>query len=74
MAPEAKARQQIDRRLEQPGWTIQDTSQLNLSEAAAVCENAADIGQIMCFTDNAGAAIPEERACQRVAGAHPCLR
>jgi len=41
MMPEAKARQLIDRKLEQAGWTIQDTNQLNLSAAAILSENAA---------------------------------
>ena len=31
MTPEAKARQLIDRKLEQAGWVIQDMKQLNLS-------------------------------------------
>ena len=30
MTPETKARQQIDRKLEQAGWVIQDMKQLNL--------------------------------------------
>ncbi|WP_374691451.1 hypothetical protein [Accumulibacter sp.] len=31
MRPEAKARQQIDQKLEQAGWIIQDIKQLNLA-------------------------------------------
>lgn len=30
MTPEAKARQQIDQKLESAGWVIQDMKQLNL--------------------------------------------
>jgi len=36
MTPEAKARQQIDRKLEQSGWVIQDNKQLNLGAATGV--------------------------------------
>ena len=36
MTPEAKARQLIDRKLEQAGWVIQDLKQINLSAAAGV--------------------------------------
>jgi type I restriction enzyme R subunit len=36
MTPEAKARQQIDQKLEQAGWVIQDMKQLNLAAGAGV--------------------------------------
>ena len=36
MTPEAKARQQIDRKLEQVGWVVQDMNQLNLSAGVGV--------------------------------------
>ena len=36
MTPEAKARQLIDHKLEQAGWAIQDTKQLNLGAASGV--------------------------------------
>ena len=36
MTPETKARQQIDQKLEQAGWTIQDMKQLNLAVGAGV--------------------------------------
>ena len=36
MTPEAKARQQIDQKLEQAGWVIQDMKQLNLGAAVGV--------------------------------------
>ncbi|MFM2006251.1 MAG: restriction endonuclease subunit, partial [Pseudomonadota bacterium] len=36
MTPEAKARQLIDRKLEQAGWVIQDMKQLNLGAAVGV--------------------------------------
>lgn len=46
MTPEAKARQQIDRKLEQAGWVVQDMSQLNLSAGpgVAVREYPTDTG------------------------------
>ncbi|HQZ04149.1 MAG TPA: DEAD/DEAH box helicase family protein, partial [Thauera sp.] len=36
MTPETKARQQIDQKLEQAGWIIQDVKQLNLSAGVGV--------------------------------------
>ena len=36
MTPETKARQQIDQKLEQAGWTIQDMKQLNLAAGMGV--------------------------------------
>ena len=36
MTPEARAREQIDNRLWQSGWTIQDLKQLNLTVASGV--------------------------------------
>ena len=36
MTPEAKARQQIDQKLEQAGWIVQDMKQLNLSAGLGV--------------------------------------
>lgn len=36
MTPEAKARQQIDQKLKQAGWVIQDMKQLNLGAAIGV--------------------------------------
>ena len=36
MTPEAKARQQIDRKLEQAGWIVQDMAQINLSAGPGV--------------------------------------
>jgi type I restriction enzyme R subunit len=46
MTPEAKARQQIDRKLEQAGWVVQDMNQLNLSAGpgVAVREYPTDTG------------------------------
>ncbi len=46
MTPEAKARQQIDQKLEQAGWVIQDVKELNLSAApgVAVREYPTDTG------------------------------
>ena len=46
MTPEAKARQVIDQKLEQAGWVIQDTRQLNLGAAVgiAVREYPTDTG------------------------------
>ena len=36
MTPEARAREQIDNRLRQSGWTIQDLKKLNLTVASGV--------------------------------------
>lgn len=46
MTPEAKARQLIDQKLEQAGWVVQDTKQLNLGAApgVAVREYPTDTG------------------------------
>ena len=46
MTPETKARQQIDQKLEQAGWVVQDMKQLNLSAAfgVAVREHPTDTG------------------------------
>jgi len=46
MTPKAKARQQIDQKLEQAGWIIQDFKQLNLGAAlgVAVREYSTDTG------------------------------
>lgn len=46
MTPETKARQQIDRKLEQAGWVIQDMKQLNLAASfgVAVREYPTDTG------------------------------
>ena len=46
MTPEAKARQQIDQKLEQAGWVIQDLKQLNLlaGVGVAVREYPTDAG------------------------------
>ena len=38
MTPETKARQQIDQKLEQAGWVIQDMKQLDLSAGVGVAE------------------------------------
>ena len=46
MTPETKARQQIDQKLEQAGWFIQDMKQLNLAAGmgVAVREYPTDTG------------------------------
>ena len=46
MTPETKARQQIDQKLEQTGWVIQDVKQLNLAAGmgVAVREYPTDTG------------------------------
>ena len=46
MTPETKARQHIDRKLEQAGWVVQDMNQLNLSAGpgVAVREYPTDTG------------------------------
>ncbi len=60
MTPESKARQQIDQKLEQAGWIVQDMKQLNLGAArgVAVREFHTDSGpaDYMLFVDRAVAA------------------
>ena len=56
MTPEAKARQQIDQKLEQAGWVIQDLKQLNLAAGTgvAVREYPTDSGPAtMCCSSTA---------------------
>lgn len=51
MTPEAKARQQIDQKLQQAGWIVQDMKKINLgtSLGVAVREYPTDLRQpIMC--------------------------
>jgi len=46
MTPEAKARQQIDRKLEQAGWLVQDKDRVNLAagQGVVVREHPTDTG------------------------------
>lgn len=55
MTPEAKARQQIGRKLEPAGRIIQDENQLNLSTG---------VGVAVRFTDNAGAKDPNDESAR----------
>lgn len=53
MTPETKARQLIDRKLEQAGWVIQDMKQLNLGAAVGVIEARKDgAGANLTVTEN----------------------
>jgi hypothetical protein len=61
MTPEAKARQLIDQKLEQAGWNVQDTKQLNLAAnlGVAVREYPTDSGpaDYVLFEGGAGQKI-----------------
>ncbi len=65
MTPEAKARQHIDRKLEQAGWVIQDMKQLDLSVAAgvAVREYPTDSGpaDYVLFVNRHGVGVIEAK-------------
>ena len=74
MTPEARAREQIDNRLRQSGWTIQDLKQLNLTVASGVAVRefptntgpvdyalfieGVPVGVVACIVLTGGAAIP----------------
>ena len=65
MTPEAKARQQIDQKLELAGWTIQDMKQLNLGAAqgVAVREYPTDTGpaDYVLFVNREAAGVIEAK-------------
>ncbi|VFT16726.1 type I restriction enzyme EcoKI subunit R [Pseudomonas aeruginosa] len=65
MTPESKARQQIDQKLEQAGWIVQDMKQLNLGAArgVAVREFHTDSGpaDYMLFVDRAPVGVIEAK-------------
>ncbi len=65
MTPEAQARQQIDRKLEQAGWVIQDMKQLNLSAGlgVAVREYPTDTGpaDYVLFVDRVACGVIEAK-------------
>ena|GEM_PF-6588461 len=61
MTPEAKARQQIDQKLEQAGWVVQDMKRLNLSAGpgVAVREYPTDTGPVRnCWNASSPNAAP----------------
>lgn len=65
MTPEAKARQQIDLKLQQAGWVIQDMKQLNLGAGfgVAVREYPTDTGpaDYVLFVNRNAAGIIEAK-------------
>lgn len=65
MTPEAKARQTIDRKLEQAGWVVQDMRQLDLSAGpgVAVREYPTDSGpaDYLLFIDRQAAGVIEAK-------------
>ena len=65
MTPESKARQQIDQKLEQAGWIVQDMKQLNLgaTRGVAVREFHTDSGpaDYMLFVDRAPVGVIEAK-------------
>ncbi|MBB3116984.1 type I restriction endonuclease subunit R [Pseudoduganella violacea] len=65
MTPETKARQQIDQKLEQAGWVIQDMKQLNLSAGmgVAIREYTTDTGpaDYVLFVDRVACGVIEAK-------------
>ncbi|MDD2746615.1 MAG: type I restriction-modification enzyme R subunit C-terminal domain-containing protein [Acidithiobacillus ferrooxidans] len=65
MTPETKARQQIDQKLEQAGWAIQDVKQLNLAAGmgVAVREYPTDTGpaDYMLFVNRVACGVIEAK-------------
>lgn len=65
MTPETKARQSIDARLEQAGWVVQDTKELNLSagRGVAVREYPTDSGpaDYVLFVDRLAVGVIEAK-------------
>ncbi|MCK0509258.1 type I restriction-modification enzyme R subunit C-terminal domain-containing protein [Aromatoleum anaerobium] len=65
MTPEIRARQQIDRKLEQAGWTIQDLTHINLGAGAgiAVREFPTDTGpaDYVLFVDRQAVGVIEAK-------------
>jgi type I restriction enzyme R subunit len=65
MTPETKARQQIDKKLEQAGWAIQDLKDLNLGAAlgVAVREYPTDTGpaDYVLFVNREAAGVIEAK-------------
>jgi type I restriction enzyme R subunit len=65
MTPETKARQQIDQKLEQAGWVIQDVKQLNLAAGmgVAVREYPTDTGpaDYMLFVNRVACGVIEAK-------------
>lgn len=70
MTPEAKARREIDRRLIQSGWTIQDLGSMNLGTAIAVAvrEYPTDTGpaDYVLFVDRKPVGIIEAKAAATI--------
>ncbi|WP_434154688.1 hypothetical protein [Pseudomonas sp. JZ134] len=65
MTPESEARQQIDQKLQQAGWVIQDVKQLNLGAArgVAVREFPTDSGpaDYVLFVDRVSVGVIEAK-------------
>ena len=65
MTPESKARQQIDQKLEQAGWVIQDMKQFNLSAGlgVAIREYTTDTGpaDYVLFVDRVACGVIEAK-------------
>ena len=65
MTPEDKARQQIDKKLEQAGWLVQDWKKINLSASygVAVREHPTDTGpaDYVLFVDRKAVGIIADR-------------
>ncbi|MEO9241537.1 type I restriction-modification enzyme R subunit C-terminal domain-containing protein [Pseudomonas inefficax] len=65
MTPESKARQQIDQKLQQAGWVIQDMKQLNLGAACGVAvrefRTGSGLADYMLFVDRVPVGIIEAK-------------
>lgn len=65
MTPEAKAREQIDKKLQESGWVIQDIKTLNLTVAlgVAVCEFQTSTGPVdyALFVDGVPVGVAEAK-------------
>lgn len=74
MTPEAKARQLIDKKLEQAGWLVQDWKKINLGESfgVAVREHPTDTGpaDYVLFVDRKAVGIIEAKKDETILVVH----
>jgi len=74
LTPEAKARQQIDKKLEQAGWLVQDWKKINLSAnyGVAVREHPTDTGpaDYVLFVDRKAVGIIEAKKDETILTIH----
>lgn len=69
MTPEAKAREQIDKKLQESGWVIQNMRTLNLTAAlgVAVCEFPTSTGPVdyALFVDGMPVGVAEAKKMKK---------